>query len=251
MHLLARARYSDRGYQHSSAGCDRFRNLSVGFWRGHEGNHRVTGAVGTHRSAVCNHPVIFYFVPALRCTGRNRRPLRRVRLVFALLLATGCRPDKARRPDTTLQTQSPAPVAPVVSDSETPPATAADTTSIIAARLRCSPDTIRASDTLTLEMPTPHGRYLAVVPPVENELFFLVYPRLGDSSRVHSLLPSQRFRSLPVWRLPGTVRAKPWVYGRDTMELLFSMPGTYRFRLSEDLESDADWPVAECLVVFR
>jgi hypothetical protein len=55
-----------------------------------------------------------------------------------------------------------------------------------------------------------------------------------------SLMPSDSFvarrrLSLPVWKL----RAVPWVFGRDTTEVVFARRGAYRVLVAHDLETDA------------
>jgi hypothetical protein len=110
-----------------------------------------------------------------------------------------------------------------------------------ASTLSCTPTELSDNDTLLLSLPASHGPYLAVQAP-DSTLYFVVFPTSGDSSPKArmSLMPSDSFvarrrLSLPVWKL----RAVPWVFGRDTTEVVFARPGAYRVLVAHDLETDA------------
>jgi hypothetical protein len=104
--------------------------------------------------------------------------------------------------------------------------------------LRCIPNTFGPSDTLTLQMRTPHGDYLTVTPP-KGTVHFIVYPQWGIPRRRYSLLPSEDFRRVATLKLPSNVQAIARVINRDTIpEQVFSEPGEYVLRMGENLEGD-------------
>lgn len=116
--------------------------------------------------------------------------------------------------------------------------------------LRCSPTRLSATDTLTLAMSVPHGRELSIEGPT-GDFFNLVLaePQASDGPM---LLPADTFRVLPAVRLRvGSLRAKPFVAGRDSVELVFATPGAYRLRMAEVLNTDDGTPVAVCVVRLR
>ena len=116
--------------------------------------------------------------------------------------------------------------------------------------LRCSPTSLGRTDTLTLVMSVPHGRELSIEGPT-GDFFNLVLaePQASDGPM---LLPADTFRVLPAVRLPvGSLRGKPFVAGRDSVELVFASPGAYRLRMAEVLNTDDGTPVAICVVRLR
>jgi hypothetical protein len=116
-----------------------------------------------------------------------------------------------------------------------------------AGTLRCTPDRVGPADTITLTMGVPHGRELSVESPA-GEFFMLVLaePRPDDGPM---LMPAERFRAAAAVRLPvASLRAKPYVAGRDTAERVFARPGAYRFRVAEVLNTDDGTPVRQCTV---
>jgi hypothetical protein len=135
-------------------------------------------------------------------------------------------------------------------DNDTTVVTMQDTAVLNGADLTCVPGTLRANDTLTLRMETPHGDYLTATQP-DKTLFFIVYPRFDDPSRKFSLMPSEEFKTTASLRLPATFRAKPWIYGRDSTEQFFSRPGKYVLWVGENLESDINRHAVKCEVVFQ
>ena len=46
-------------------------------------------------------------------------------------------------------------------------------------------------------------------------------------------------------------KARPWVYGRDKNELIFTRSGWYSVRLSENLQTDDGTPVYQCRVYYN
>ena len=116
--------------------------------------------------------------------------------------------------------------------------------------LRCSPTTLGPADTLTLAMSVPHGRELSIQNPV-GDFFNLVIaePQPADGPM---LFPADTFRITPQVRLPvASLRAKPFVFGRDSAERVFSRPGTYRLSMAEVLNTDDGTPVTTCMVQLR
>jgi hypothetical protein len=115
--------------------------------------------------------------------------------------------------------------------------------------LVCSPKTFGPNDTLTLRMKVPHGDYLIADVP-GGDLFYIVYPKLGDSTRKESILPSDAFKTMPMIRMPGDMKAKHWRYGHDTTEVLFGRPGKYVLWLGVNLEGDFNAHSDKCEVTF-
>lgn len=115
--------------------------------------------------------------------------------------------------------------------------------------LSCRPADLSVADTLALSLPLSHGPYLAVQAP-DSTMYFVVFPAFGDTSPKAgmSLMPSDSFVGLRSLRLPvRELRAVPWVFGRDTAEVVFARPGSYRVLVAHDLETDA--PVIDRCVV--
>jgi hypothetical protein len=99
-----------------------------------------------------------------------------------------------------------------------------------------------------LRMETPHGGYLAAVQP-NGTMFYLIYPLPEDSGRKYSLVPSKTFEEMSTIRFRADVRAKPLVYGRDTLENVFSVPGKYVLHLGDNLAGEGG-QVHKCAVRF-
>jgi hypothetical protein len=119
------------------------------------------------------------------------------------------------------------------------------------AGLTCEPSRVRASDTLVMRMPVPHGPTFHISAPDQTP-FIVVFHGEGQPDRTQrrSLLAPDDFRTMSELRLHvGTLKAGVWVFGRDTNELVFTRPGMYRLRVGSDMETDG--PIyAECLVRF-
>lgn len=117
--------------------------------------------------------------------------------------------------------------------------------------LRCSPRSLRPADTLTLSMNVPHGSYLVVVDPT-GTMFYLVHPFAANPpTHGPSLVSGERFRVMTSYRVPASVRAKPFVYGRDAIEPVFTREGAYRVQMGESMSTDFGSPPAECIVGYR
>ena len=143
--------------------------------------------------------------------------------------------------------------------SDTVPAAAPDTGTVAPAlgvkptqtNLQCAPGVLRPGDVLTLRMALPHGPIMMAIAP-DSTQFIVVFHGEGrpDRAQRKSLLPPASFVKMTELSLdPKTLTAGAWVSGRDTNELLFRRPGTYRLLVGSDMETDG--PVyAECLVRY-
>ena len=116
--------------------------------------------------------------------------------------------------------------------------------------LTCTPE-IGANDTLRVRMTRPHGAAFHIGAP-DGTPYIVVFHGEGDRDRGarKSLMPPDVFERVTRLDLPPrTFRAGVWVFGRDTNELVFTVPGTYRLRVGSDMETDG--PIyAECLVRY-
>ena len=112
--------------------------------------------------------------------------------------------------------------------------------------LECAPKVFVRGDTITLRMEVPHGEYLGVTQP-NGTPFYLINPHPGKPPD-SSLVPSETFTTMPTIRLAADVRAKPLVYGRDTLETVFHEPGTYVVEIGSNLQSDLGSQIHKCSV---
>ncbi len=120
-----------------------------------------------------------------------------------------------------------------------------------ATNLQCAPATLKAGDVLTLRMTLPHGPVMMAIAP-DSTQFIVVFHGEGQRDRAQrkSLLPPDTFAKMTELSLdPKTLMAGAWVSGRDTNELLFRRPGTYRLLVGSDMETDGP-QYAECLVRY-
>lgn len=182
-------------------------------------------------------------------TGEVLLRPKRVLLIctFAVLVFVGC--ERSQPLGQTVDTSTDSSGSPGQVSVVPPSQPAIDTTAPTQA-LTCSPSVLRARDTLTLRMKTPHGDYLTATAP-DGTIFFIVYPSLGEPTRKYSLVPSEPFKATHTLRLPAEVRATPRVYGRDTiLETVFTQSGTYLLQMGANLESDFSSKPSECRVRF-
>jgi hypothetical protein len=115
--------------------------------------------------------------------------------------------------------------------------------------IRCTPTVVHEEDTLTLVMSIPHPAELAVSDP-EGTPFFLVYDPDPGRSRSRPLYSKEQFRPMRVVRLNvADATGTPWVADRSN-ERLFTKLGTYRFQMTEVLETEG-LPVYQCTVEHR
>lgn len=116
--------------------------------------------------------------------------------------------------------------------------------------LDCRPATITGSDSLVVAMGMSHGPYLAIRRP-DGTSFFIAYPRRGDTTAPPPLIPESDFARLrEVTFAISDLKASPWTAREIMVEPVFSIPGDYTLILAENLESDAGYPRAECVVTL-
>ncbi len=117
-------------------------------------------------------------------------------------------------------------------------------------KLKCSPQKLFRGDTLTLEMATPHGGDLAVRTPDGTD-FLVVYEPHDEGPAARPLMDAEEFMRLRQLNLiTDKTKARPWEYGREKNELIFTRTGWYAVRLSENLLSDDGTPVYQCRVYY-
>ena len=118
------------------------------------------------------------------------------------------------------------------------------------AKLRCSPLKLFRGDTLTLDMTTPHGGDLVVRAPDGTDFFVIYSPdEVGPGTR--PLMDQERFVRLGQLKLvTDETKARPWEYGREKNELIFTKTGWYEVRLSENLMSDDESPLYACRIYY-
>lgn len=119
-------------------------------------------------------------------------------------------------------------------------------TSINGGGLQCLPRVFSLRDTITLQMEAPHGEYLMVTR-TDSTNFFLTYPYPREP-RNYLLVPSETFAQMPIIRFRATVRAKPRIYGRDTLEPVFNQPGGYVLTIGHNLQSEASSEIYKCTI---
>lgn len=118
------------------------------------------------------------------------------------------------------------------------------------AKLKCSPAKLFKGDTVTLDMVTPHGGDLAVRAPDGTD-FLVVFQPHNEGPDAQPLMEANEFMKLDQLKLvTNQTKARPWVYGRDKNELIFTRTGWYQFRLSENLLSDDGTPLYTCRVHY-
>ena len=120
--------------------------------------------------------------------------------------------------------------------------------SATAGGLECAPTVFSRRDTITLRMEHPHGEYLTVVGP-DSAMFFLIYPDPTEPLE-HLLMSSEAFAATPTIRFPADLRAKPFVYGRDTLEPVFKKSGRYVLTIGHKLETEHASQIHKCTIRF-
>jgi hypothetical protein len=112
-------------------------------------------------------------------------------------------------------------------------------TSLDAPNLQCAPKVFSRRDTITVRAEVPHGGYLVVLNP-EHASFYLIQPEHGHPETRGPLGSSEVFMKTLITRFRADVRAKPAIYGRDTLEPVFNAAGKYIIEVGDNLESEAD-----------
>ena len=102
--------------------------------------------------------------------------------------------------------------------------------------LRCTPATVHAGQVLTLHLAASHGKELGVRTPA-GRFLFLAYQPEGTGS-VSPPIASSRFVRLTTVKLPTSSAVGVSLSSGSQPELLFTSSGTYRFVVSENLETE-------------
>jgi hypothetical protein len=104
-------------------------------------------------------------------------------------------------------------------------------------QMRCEPKTIHMGESLTLVMPLPHEGELGVLAPHNRFLFIAFAPE----SSVTPPLASSTFKPMGRLRLDSAVAVGlPEISPDASSERIFTAPGTYRFVVSQNLETEDD-----------
>ena len=118
--------------------------------------------------------------------------------------------------------------------------------------LACAPEQVGPDSTIVLRLERPHGSSLYIGAP-DGTTFLVVFHGQGNRDRAsrRSLMSPAAFEQLAELRLGvRSLTGGPWVFGRDTNEVVFRTPGTYRVRVGNDMETDGP-DYAECLVTYH
>jgi hypothetical protein len=108
-------------------------------------------------------------------------------------------------------------------------------------------DTLYLGDTLRFMFKTPHPRGFGVVDP-NNKFLYLVYADYNVTTK--PTIDFEAFAGMNTLELPTrSAKANPWTAGKQD-ELIFTIPGTYVFKLSEMLATDDGTPVESVNVFF-
>ena len=112
--------------------------------------------------------------------------------------------------------------------------------------LACPGGLLTDSDTVTIRAPIPHGAYLVVIAP-DGTQFFVIYPNSDDPSS-QPISPTV-FRTVEMFSLiVGESVGRPWVGGRDSLEVLFQQAGAHEIVVADNWESDVPSFVRRCSV---
>jgi hypothetical protein len=116
--------------------------------------------------------------------------------------------------------------------------------------LECRPGTVRAGDTLTIEVPRRMARELSIETP--RGVFFQLVGVAEDPAAGPRLMTSDSLQSLRELRLSVSgLTGRPYVHGATGTERVFAATGTYTIRIAEVLGTDDGTPVAVCEVAYR
>jgi hypothetical protein len=121
-----------------------------------------------------------------------------------------------------------------------------------AGMLSCSPTVLKSDSTLILRFKLPHPGELAIRAP-DGTYYFLAYdPGAGIPPGLTPIADKESFRKMSELALPvGRAMGSPWLYGRESNELIFKEPGVYMVTLAEVLETDAKQPEFYCKVILK
>ena len=112
-------------------------------------------------------------------------------------------------------------------------------TSLDAPNFQCAPKVFTSRDTIALRAEIPHGGWLIVAAP-DSTIFELTSPTFMQFRGFAPLIDPEAFKETLILRFRADVRTKADVYGRDTLERVFRLPGEYRFTIGENLATEYD-----------
>jgi hypothetical protein len=127
--------------------------------------------------------------------------------------------------------------------------------------MRCTPETLRRGDALTVEMPAPHGGYLAVVNP-RKKFFFLTSEDAGANNPdrkagAEPLIAVAEFARMSRLRLDTSkARAvdwsREWPGGNGKAEPIFSQTGSYEILVgAESIDQEGAPYDFKCRVLYE
>lgn len=112
-------------------------------------------------------------------------------------------------------------------------------TSLDAPNFQCAPKVFTSRDTIALRVEIPHGGWLSVEGP-DSTFFTLSSPFFHEHYPFSPLVEVEALKQMLILRFRADIRMRPNVYGRDTLEPVFRVPGEYRFTIGENLATEYD-----------
>jgi len=106
-------------------------------------------------------------------------------------------------------------------------------------RMHCTPSVIEERNTLTLQMPTSHGGELGVWTP-RHRFLFIAYEFDSQANPIQPPIPSAEFLKVRSIALSPLSAKGVDLSERTPQEPLFTASGTYRFIVSDNLETEDD-----------
>jgi hypothetical protein len=118
--------------------------------------------------------------------------------------------------------------------------------------LTCSPTTLNQNSTLSLRFGLPHPAELAIEAP-DGTFYFVAYDRnAGTPAGQSPLVDKASFRKMAELKLEvSKAEASPLVYGRNSNERIFRLPGKYKIVLADNIQSDDDSNVFRCQITLK
>ncbi len=106
-------------------------------------------------------------------------------------------------------------------------------------KISCQPKIIGPADTLTIKMPVPHYKELAIYHPVSRSWWFLVYSPDETRPDTKPVMSSVKFAKTSTVKLKiSTATGTLWEAGKNKDERIFQSPGIYKIYISEALETE-------------
>ncbi len=116
--------------------------------------------------------------------------------------------------------------------------------------LQCRPSVLSPTDTLVISISGPAGGEMSIESP--RGVFFQLVSESPQPNMGPQLMTASELRAARELRLSiEGLRGLPYVYGATQSESVFGVPGEYRVRISERLNTDDGTPVAACVVSLR